>query len=98
EGPGAGATGWLGGGWDSGWNSWAAVRVGVNDGTDHRSVAALNGQDRGCLLFAQHRDGADRLLRQQQARLAFVAGLAATACYLAVTVLFYYLFKPVNRT
>lgn len=30
-------------------------------------------------------------------RLAFAANLVATASYLAVTVLFYYLFKPVNR-
>jgi hypothetical protein len=30
-------------------------------------------------------------------RLAFASGLVATACYLTVTALFYYLFKPVNR-
>ncbi len=30
-------------------------------------------------------------------RLAFVSGLAATACYIAVTLLFYFLFKPVSR-
>jgi len=30
-------------------------------------------------------------------RMAFVFGLLATASYVAVTVLFYYLFKPVNR-
>jgi multisubunit Na+/H+ antiporter MnhB subunit len=29
--------------------------------------------------------------------LAFAAGIAATASYVAVTVLFYYLFRPVNR-
>jgi hypothetical protein len=30
-------------------------------------------------------------------RLAFAASIAATASYVAVTVLFYYLFRPVNR-
>jgi len=30
-------------------------------------------------------------------RLGVAAGLAAGACYIAVTLLFYYLFKPVNR-
>lgn len=30
-------------------------------------------------------------------RLGFVAGLIAGACYIAVTLLFYYIFKPVNR-
>ena len=30
-------------------------------------------------------------------RLAFVCGLLATACYITVPILFYYLFKPVNR-
>ena len=30
-------------------------------------------------------------------RLGIAAGLAAGACYIAVTLLFYYLFKPVNR-
>jgi hypothetical protein len=30
-------------------------------------------------------------------RLAFVSGLIATASYIAVTVIFYYLFKPVSR-
>ena len=31
-------------------------------------------------------------------RLGFAAGLVAGACYIAVTLLFYYLFKPVNRS
>ena len=31
-------------------------------------------------------------------RLGFAAGLIAGACYIAVTLLFYYLFKPVNRS
>jgi len=31
-------------------------------------------------------------------RLGFVAGLIAGACYVAVTLLFYYIFKPVNRS
>jgi len=31
-------------------------------------------------------------------RLAFAVGLFATASYVAVTILLYYLFKPVNRT
>jgi hypothetical protein len=30
-------------------------------------------------------------------RLGLVAGLTAGACYIAVTLLFYYIFKPVNR-
>jgi hypothetical protein len=30
-------------------------------------------------------------------RLGFAAGLIAGACYIAVTLLFYYIFKPVNR-
>ena len=30
-------------------------------------------------------------------RLAFIAGLVATAAYIAVTVLFYFLFRPVSR-
>lgn len=30
-------------------------------------------------------------------RLWLVANLIATACYIAVTLLFYYLFRPVNR-
>jgi hypothetical protein len=30
-------------------------------------------------------------------RLGFVAGLIAGVCYIAVTLLFYYIFKPVNR-
>jgi intracellular septation protein A len=30
-------------------------------------------------------------------RLGFAAGLIAAACYVAVTLLFYYIFKPVNR-
>ncbi len=32
-----------------------------------------------------------------RSRLGFTAGLSAGACYIAVTLLFYYLFKPVNR-
>jgi hypothetical protein len=31
-------------------------------------------------------------------RLGLVAGLIAGACYIAVTLLFYYMFKPVNRS
>jgi hypothetical protein len=31
-------------------------------------------------------------------RLGLVAGLIAGACYIAVTLLFYYIFKPVNRS
>jgi hypothetical protein len=31
-------------------------------------------------------------------RLGFAAGLIAGACYIAVTLLFYYIFKPVNRS
>ena len=31
-------------------------------------------------------------------RLGFAAGLIAGACYIVVTLLFYYLFKPVNRS
>lgn len=31
-------------------------------------------------------------------RLGLVAGLTAGACYIAVTLLFYYIFKPVNRS
>jgi hypothetical protein len=31
-------------------------------------------------------------------RLGFAAGLIAGACYIAVTLLFYYMFKPVNRS
>jgi hypothetical protein len=31
-------------------------------------------------------------------RLGFAAGLVAGACYIAVTLLFYYIFKPVNRS
>src|SRR5260370_36253673 len=31
-------------------------------------------------------------------RLGFAAGLIAAACYIAVTLLFYFLFKPVNRS
>jgi len=30
-------------------------------------------------------------------RLGFAAGLIAGACYIAVTLLFYHIFKPVNR-
>jgi hypothetical protein len=30
-------------------------------------------------------------------RLGFAAGLIAASCYIAVTLLFYYMFKPVNR-
>ncbi len=31
-------------------------------------------------------------------RLGFAAGLIAAACYVAVTLLFYYIFRPVNRS
>jgi len=31
-------------------------------------------------------------------RLAFACGLIGTACYIAVTILFYFLFRPVNRS
>lgn len=31
-------------------------------------------------------------------RLGFLAGLIAAACYIAVTLLFYYMFRPVNRS
>ncbi len=31
-------------------------------------------------------------------RLGFAAGLIAGACYIAVTLLFYYIFKPVNSS
>ncbi len=31
-------------------------------------------------------------------RLGFAAGLIAASCYIAVTLLFYYMFKPVNRS
>lgn len=33
-----------------------------------------------------------------QGRLGFAAGLIAGACYIAVTLLFYFIFKPVNRS
>ena len=32
-----------------------------------------------------------------RSRFSFAAGLIAAACYIAVTLLFYYIFKPVNR-
>jgi len=38
------------------------------------------------------------LAHQPLFRLGFATGLIATACYIAVTALFYDLFKPVNRT
>ena len=33
-----------------------------------------------------------------RSRFSFAAGLIAAACYVAVTLLFYYMFKPVNKS
>jgi hypothetical protein len=81
-------------------------------------VAASQGQDYRCRLFALLSDGSIRrvlhkglvvdgdaaatanniLAHQPLFRLGLATGLIATACYIAVTALFYGLFKPVNRS
>jgi hypothetical protein len=70
------------------------------DGRDYRNFAASQGQDYRCRLFALLSDGSVRRgLRWPEQLVVYNAvNLIAYAFYIAATLLFYYMLKPVNRS